>query len=269
MTYLNTEYAGDASFSNPILGGPPISVDGNDLMRSPPWKAYVGGQYDWETNVGQFTVRADMTYSDSFYFDVFQASLPNQKEMEQDAYSIYNAHIAWESTDGKYSSQLFCQNISDEEFAYSSQAVGTTGSVMSQYSAPRTYGIRGPVGRGVRCRNRACGLWLRPSPQQYDSSVYRALVMFPRSADPIEVDALIEGIASAFKASAGSQPITHSVGSLMGPGAKAGAAGWILEANFSTLEDAMTALQAEDFQDPKARTEALGSTIFLFEVQEI
>ncbi len=38
VTYLNTEYAGDASFSNPILGGPPISVDGNDLMRSPPWK---------------------------------------------------------------------------------------------------------------------------------------------------------------------------------------------------------------------------------------
>jgi iron complex outermembrane receptor protein len=142
VTYLNTEYAGDASFSNPILGGPPISVDGNDLMRSPPWKAYIGGQYEWDTKVGRFTVRADTTYSDSFYFDVFEASLPNQKEMEQDAYSIYNAHVAWESTDGKYSSQLFCQNISDEEFSYSSQAVGTTGSIMSQYSAPRTYGIR-------------------------------------------------------------------------------------------------------------------------------
>ena len=99
--------------------------------------------------------------------------------------------------------------------------------------------------------------------------MYRALVMFPKSADPMEVDALIEGIASSFKASARSQPITRSVGSLMGPGAKAGEAGWILEANFSTLEDAMTALHAEDFQDPKARTEALGSTIFLFEVQEL
>lgn len=99
--------------------------------------------------------------------------------------------------------------------------------------------------------------------------MYRALVMFPKSADPMEVDALIEGIASSFKARAGSQPITRSVGSLMGPGAKAGAAGWIFEANFSTLEDAMAALHAEDFQDPKARTEALGSTIFLYEVQEL
>ena len=99
--------------------------------------------------------------------------------------------------------------------------------------------------------------------------MYRALVMFPKSADQMEVDALIKGITSSLKASAGSQPITRSVGPLMGPGAKAGEAGWILEADFSTLEDAMTALQAEDFQTPKARTEALGSTIFLFEVQEL
>ena len=99
--------------------------------------------------------------------------------------------------------------------------------------------------------------------------MYRALVIFPKSAGPVEVDALIEGIASSFKASAGSQLITRSVGSLMGPGAKAGEAGWILEANFPTLEDAMTALDAEDFQHVKAATETLASTIFLFEVREV
>src|SRR5262245_51495961 len=99
--------------------------------------------------------------------------------------------------------------------------------------------------------------------------MYRALVMFPKSASPAEVDALIEGIASSFKASVGSQPITRSVGSLMGPGAQAGVAGWILEADFPTLEDAMTALHAEDFEEVKASTEALGSTIFLFEVGEL
>jgi hypothetical protein len=93
--------------------------------------------------------------------------------------------------------------------------------------------------------------------------------MFPKTADPVEVDALIDGIASSFKASAGSQPITRSVGALMGPGAKAGAAGWILEADFTTLEEAMTALHADDFQDVKTTTEALGATIFLFEVQEV
>jgi hypothetical protein len=54
----------------------------------------------------------------------------------------------------------------------------------------------------------------------------------------------------------------------MGPGAKTGEAGWILEADFPSLEVAMTALQADDFQDVKARTETLGSTIFLFELGE-
>lgn len=93
--------------------------------------------------------------------------------------------------------------------------------------------------------------------------------MFPKTAGPHEVDALIEGIASSFKASAGGQPVTRSVGSLMGPGAKAGAAGSILEADFPTLDDAMTALHAEEFQDVKAATERLGSTIFLFEVREV
>jgi hypothetical protein len=93
--------------------------------------------------------------------------------------------------------------------------------------------------------------------------------MFPKSADPAEVDALIEGIASSLKASVGSQPITRNVGSLMGPGAEAGAAGCIFEADFHTLEDAMTALDADDFQDVKAATETLGSTIFLFEVGEV
>jgi hypothetical protein len=105
-------------------------------------------------------------------------------------------------------------------------------------------------------------------PGRYCSAMYRALVMFPKSADPMEVDALIEGITSSFRASAGSKMITRSTGPLMGPGAKAGDWGSILEADFSSLEDAMTALVAEDFQDPKAKTEALGSTIFLFEVQQ-
>jgi hypothetical protein len=99
--------------------------------------------------------------------------------------------------------------------------------------------------------------------------MYRSLVMFPKSADAAEVDALIECTAWSFKANAVTQRITRSEGSLMGPGAQAGEAGWIFEADFLTLEDAMTALDAEDFQDVAAATEALTSTIFLFEITEV
>ena len=99
--------------------------------------------------------------------------------------------------------------------------------------------------------------------------MYRGLVLFPKAADPAEVESLIEAIASSFKASVGSRPITRSDGALMGPGAMAGAAGWILEADFASLEDAMTALDAEDFHDIGERTERLGSTIFLFEIRDV
>jgi hypothetical protein len=99
--------------------------------------------------------------------------------------------------------------------------------------------------------------------------MYRALVMFPTSADAAEVDALMEGTASSFKASALSQRVTRSEGALLGPGAQAGEAGWILEADFLTLEDAMTALDAEDFREVAAATEALTSKIFLFEIAEL
>jgi hypothetical protein len=98
--------------------------------------------------------------------------------------------------------------------------------------------------------------------------MYRVLVMFPKSASPTEVDALILRIASSFKASAGAQRTTRNVGALMGPGAQAGDAGWILEADFPSVEDAMAALDAEDFQDVKKIAETLTSTIFLFEVAE-
>ena len=99
--------------------------------------------------------------------------------------------------------------------------------------------------------------------------MYRSMVMFPTSTDPLEVDALIDRIAASFKASVGSEPITRNAGALMGPAAKDGVVGSILEADFPSLDAAMTAMQAEDFQVTRQRTEDLGCTIFLYEVQDV
>jgi hypothetical protein len=99
--------------------------------------------------------------------------------------------------------------------------------------------------------------------------MYRTLVMFPQSAGQAEVDALIDAMASSLRGSRGNRSITRSVGALMGPGAQAGEAGWIVEADFATLEEAMAALDADDFQEVKATIEGLTSTIFLFEVEDV
>ena len=96
--------------------------------------------------------------------------------------------------------------------------------------------------------------------------MYRALVMFPKSAGGARVDTLVEGIHASFTATAGFLAISRSAGALMGPGAKAGDVGWILEADFDSLEDVMAALHADSFQEWKTATESVGATIFLFEV---
>jgi len=96
--------------------------------------------------------------------------------------------------------------------------------------------------------------------------MYRALVMFPKSASAAKVEALVAGIQESFTATAGFLAMSRSVGALMGPGARDGDVGWILEADFDSLEDVMAVLHADSFQQWKAATEATGTTIFLFEV---
>ena len=100
-------------------------------------------------------------------------------------------------------------------------------------------------------------------------SVYRALLSFPKSADVADVDGMVDAIAQAMKAGPGFRSITSSVGALMGPGAEAGQAARIVEVDFETLEGVMAALQDERFQDTAAATEALGTTIFLYEVDAV
>jgi len=99
--------------------------------------------------------------------------------------------------------------------------------------------------------------------------MYRHLVMFPRSADPVVVDELVAKVAAAYRESSGFRSVTASVAALMGPGAKSGEVGRILEADFETLDDALAVLHAKDFQEVKAATESLGSTLFLYEHRDI
>jgi hypothetical protein len=99
--------------------------------------------------------------------------------------------------------------------------------------------------------------------------MYRVLVMLPTSLDEAEADVLIESIGSALRVSAGCTAVSRSRGALMGPSARAGDVGAILEADFAAVEDVMAALQADSFQETKARTEAAGATLLLYEIQGV
>lgn len=95
--------------------------------------------------------------------------------------------------------------------------------------------------------------------------MYRTIAVFPKSADPSLVDDLVDRVATAFKGSPGCRAVTLSVDHLLGPGAKSGEFGRILEADFETLDDAMAALGDDDLQETKEAVEALDTLLLLFE----
>jgi hypothetical protein len=99
--------------------------------------------------------------------------------------------------------------------------------------------------------------------------MYRALAIFPKTADPAVAGELVDGAATTFKASAGCLRATRSIDAIMGPSARTGDFGLILEADFETLEDALAALQGEALAPTTAAIESLQPTLLLFECREV
>ena len=99
--------------------------------------------------------------------------------------------------------------------------------------------------------------------------VYRMMVMFPKSADPLLVEDMVTATVAVFKRRSGFHSITTSVDALMGPSARAGKIGRIMEADFATLDDALEALHDDAFAKVKSATESFGSTLFLYELSNL
>jgi len=99
--------------------------------------------------------------------------------------------------------------------------------------------------------------------------MYRMLVMYPSSADPVLVDDLVERTAAVFKQRAGFRSVSTNVDALMGPSARAGEVRRLLEVDFATLDDALAALHHDSFQEVKSITESLGTKLFLYELSEL
>ncbi|WP_187276594.1 TonB-dependent receptor [Parahaliea maris] len=137
--FLDSEY-GEAYFSDPVLNDDPVNIEGNRLIRAPEWTAVLGVQYSWDTRAGLFVLRADTSYKSEYAFDVFEASLPNQQSLMQDAYTQSNLRLTW--IKDHFSVQAFVENIEDEVYGESITAVGTTGSVVGSFSRPRVFGGR-------------------------------------------------------------------------------------------------------------------------------
>jgi iron complex outermembrane receptor protein len=123
-----------------------LDIRGNQLIRSPEWKLSVGAQYVAEMgDSGSLTLRGEAAWTDTIYNDIFNGEATYQEATVQPSYWMLNARAIWEMEDGKYSVQLFGENLSNEYYAVNRVAFNTPTTLVSvggQYAAPRTFGIR-------------------------------------------------------------------------------------------------------------------------------
>jgi iron complex outermembrane receptor protein len=98
----------DAEFKEGSFSG--IDISGNRMPRSPENTASIILDYSRPIgDAGEWNVRGEYVYSDSFYFDALN-------EFEQDSYGLVNARLGWRSGSGRWGVALIGENLADEEY---------------------------------------------------------------------------------------------------------------------------------------------------------
>ena len=151
VSYLRTKFEDFLSTDplNPHIGincdstglGCQQDLSGNELLRSPEWKANLSIEYDipLSGDAGAVTLRGEYAYTDGMYHTVF-----NNDFARQDGYNLVNARVIWSPQGGMEGIRIigFVENIADDEYVMIHAPNATTGGTLSQYGPPRTWGIQ-------------------------------------------------------------------------------------------------------------------------------
>ncbi len=113
--------------------GPLRDLSGNRLIRSPDFVGNFAADITLPLGNGaKFNLRGELSYSDDYYFTVF-----NREPARQPSYTMINVFLNFTTADDKWKIGLFGRNLTDEAVlasAFESPKVGS-------YLAPRTYGL--------------------------------------------------------------------------------------------------------------------------------
>ena len=155
VSYLNAKYDGGSATDplNPLDGtcGPPpapgalpvclVSIDDNFLLRAPKWKFSGAVQYDVPIGgAGSVSLRGEYAYTARQYHTIFNNDFARQK-----GYSIGNLRAVWsvpESLAPGLTVQAYVENIGDKDFVTVHAPNATSGSTISNFGPPRTWGIQ-------------------------------------------------------------------------------------------------------------------------------
>jgi iron complex outermembrane receptor protein len=93
----------------PLRFGSPLPPRDVEPTYAPPFQASGMARYSWDALGGTMAVQADVSYSDSFYYN-----LRNFSADQFDSYTLVNAMVSWESSDQTWLATLGGRNLTDE-----------------------------------------------------------------------------------------------------------------------------------------------------------
>jgi iron complex outermembrane receptor protein len=137
MAWLNSRYT---SYNAVDPGSPArgtLDLSGNRLQYAPRWKINGLLSYKIETPWGDFTPRADVTFTDQFYFSQF--NLPYNS---QSSYAIGDAYLDYDMKNG-WTATAFAQNVTDKLYVIAStqSSLFLGDQLAGEIGAPRTFGV--------------------------------------------------------------------------------------------------------------------------------
>lgn len=133
-TYLDTELK---KFLADVPGAAPGFEDltGNVLPLSPKNAYTLTADYRFTAaNGSEFSIGGSYRYKSSFYFE-----LENPPQGKEEGYGILDGRITYKPNIGDFEIALWIQNATDE--LYRSQVQVGSGTGISRFGAPRTYGL--------------------------------------------------------------------------------------------------------------------------------
>ncbi len=121
----------------PLRFGTPLPPRDVEPTYAPELQWTAMARYAWDALGGLMAVQGDVSYSDSFYYN-----LRNFSADQFDDYTMVNALISWESSDQRWTTTLAARNITDERAGIQGFDLATLcGCNEVSYRAPRFYSI--------------------------------------------------------------------------------------------------------------------------------
>ena len=125
---------GVASSTAPACPAGTPTATGNQLQNTPEFTFNVGGTYDIPTEIGKFTLAANLYHNDGYYADP-------QNRLRQKAYNLVDASLSWFSNNDHFMIRLWAKNLNNEFYVEQTNPLNVGDNQVA--APPRTFGVTG------------------------------------------------------------------------------------------------------------------------------